>query len=181
KTNNRKADKHTGIYERKDLISLINTQKKQTGNRINPEDLELTKKALKLNDKTVGELVHNWSKIERVTAGEAIRPILLDELHKTKQMYIPVVSDADKDVVVGMLDLNHLNITSNSVIGDQMNQNVYFLNEDDNLSVAIKSMADSGSPVFIVRDKDQKPVGLITLKDVVKELTVVTTNTESDQ
>jgi len=61
---------HSGLYDKKDLISLIAKQKKQPDNRIDPSDLELIKKALKFGDKTVGEYGLTWSKAEKIFASD---------------------------------------------------------------------------------------------------------------
>lgn len=161
---------HTGIYDKKDLIKFLDNQKHQSDSRIDPSELELIKKVLKLSDKTVGDYCKSWSKIHHAQAHEVIGPILLDELHKSKQLFIPVVEDNQTKNVVGMIDINHLDIARAGEVKDLMNQNVLFLNEADTLKDALDAMATTAQPVFIVLDKKQRVFGMITLKEVINQL-----------
>jgi CBS domain containing-hemolysin-like protein len=166
----KKATIHTGIYSKKDLSSLIDNQKKQPDNRIRVEDLELIKKGLNLADKTVGDYCRTWSKINHARASDAAGPVLLDELHKSGQLYAPVVDDSDAKQVVGIIDLAQVDISKAGKIDEQMSESVYYLKEEDTLEEALAAMTKTGRPVFIVLDKKDRVYGMITLKEVLAEL-----------
>ncbi len=166
----RDSEAHTGIYSKRELISLINKQKRQPDNRINHIELDLVKNILKLKDKTVGQYAKNWSKIKTVLANDTIGPILLDELHKSKQLFIPVVNENEDQEVVGMINLSTIDISSARHISDLMDTNIEYLNEDDNLEDALKKISLTGYQVFIVLDKKQRVFGLITFNNIVNEL-----------
>lgn len=161
---------HTRIYDKKDLTKLIDLQKKQPDNRIDPKDLELIKNGLKLPNKTVSEYSRSWSKIHHTLAHEAMGPILLDELHKSGQMFVPVLEDSDTKKVIGMINLSSIDISRVGEVRDLMDQNVYYLSEDDSLVDALNAIVSTASPVFIVLDKKDRVTGMITLKDVLSQL-----------
>jgi CBS domain containing-hemolysin-like protein len=164
------SETHSGLYDKKDLINLISKQKKQLDNRIDPSDLELIKKALKFKDKTVGEYGLTWSKAEKMFASDSIGPVMLDEMHKSGQLFVPVLADNESKKLVGMIDLSRIDLSTAGTARDLMNQNLYYLNEDDSLYDALNALSTTGHPVFIVLDKKQRPFGLLTIKDVIKEL-----------
>lgn len=165
-----KPNNHTGLYDKQDLIKLIDLQKNQTDSKIAKEDLDLIKNGLKLADKTVGNYCISWSKIHHTLAHEAAGPILLDELHKSGQLYIPVLEDNQTKKVIGMINTGAIDIAKAGLVKDLMDNSVHYLNEDDSLLTAIKAITLTGSPVFVVLDKKQQPVGLITIKDIIGQL-----------
>lgn len=169
---------HTGLYERKDLLNLVSKQRKQVDSRISPDDLVLIKRGLKLTNKTVGQYCKLWSKLHHVLAHDAIGPILLDELHKTDQPFVPVIADSESKKVVGMIDTSSLDLTNSGQIKDIMDENIYYLNEDDSLSEALRAMANTTHSVFMVLDKKQRLLGMITLRDVLAELINLGTKTK---
>src|SRR5438132_7259837 len=44
------AENHTGLYEREDLIDLLEQQQRQSDSRISDEELEISKRALRFSD-----------------------------------------------------------------------------------------------------------------------------------
>ena len=161
---------HSGLYDRKDLVNLVSKQKKQPDNRIDPYDLDLIKKALNFKDKSVSDYSLTWSKVEKVFAGDSIGPVLLDEMHKSDQLFVPVLMDKESKKLVGMIDLSRIDLSTAGLVRDLMDQNLYYLNEDDTLYDALSAITKTGHPVFIVQDKKLRPFGLITIKDVIKEI-----------
>ncbi|MHB1864827.1 MAG: CBS domain-containing protein [Candidatus Saccharimonadales bacterium] len=168
---------HTKLYDKNDLIKLIDNQKHQPDNRIDTKDLELIKKGLKLSGKTVGSYSQSWAKIHHTLAHEAIGPILLDELHKSGQLFVPVLEDNQSQKVIGMINTSGIDISKTGEIKDIVDSNVNYLNEDDSLIDSINAVALTGSPVFIVLDKKQRITGLITIKDIISQLFTLETNT----
>lgn len=170
---------HTGIYERKDLLNLISKQKQQADSRIKPEDLRLVNRSLKLANKSVGQYCKTWPKLHHVLAKDAIGPVLLDELHKSKQLFVPVMQGSESKQVVGMVDTSSLDLSTTGQVRDIMVQNIYYLNEGDSLTEALNAMASTGHPVFMVLDKKQRIFGMITLSEVIAELVTLSTENKS--
>ena len=160
---------HTGIYDRQGLIDLIKKQKDQADSRINPDDLDLIIKGLKFKTKKVNLYAHTWSKIDHLKLGDSIGPVLLDEVHKKNQLFIPVLAEKGSHEVVGIVDVSRINLSQAKDLEDVMEPNTHYLNEEDTLGDALSAMVSTGSQVFIVVDKKKRPFGLITLKDVLSE------------
>lgn len=166
----KKPTNHSGLYDRQDLIDLINNQKQQADNRIRLEDLELVKRGLKLADKTVADYCQNWSKIQHVKSDESVGPVLLNDLHKSGQQFVPVVDVNEPKQVVGLINLASIDISSNARLADLMSRTVHYLNEADSLEDALAAMTDTSQPAYMVRDKKDRLFGMITLKDVMGQL-----------
>jgi CBS domain containing-hemolysin-like protein len=161
---------HTGVYDKKGLSELIDKQKAQQDNRISEQELNIIKKSIDLFDTKVSDVCLPWSKVKKITIIDPVGPILLDELHKSDQLLIPVTEDKGSKEIVGILNLNKLNITSKGIVSDSMDSTVYYLNEDDTLDNALKSFATTNYPLFIVVDDTEHYVGVLTFSSVVAEL-----------
>jgi CBS domain containing-hemolysin-like protein len=161
---------HTRLYDKDDLVGLINKQRAQPDSRISDRELEIIKNSLQLFETKVGPVCLGWSKVKTATSSDPIGPILLDELHKSKQVFIPVFDDEQKDSLIGVLNLNKLNLSSTGIIGDAMETTVYFINEDDHLADALQAFSATNSSVLFVVDAKERFVGLLTLVDVISRL-----------
>lgn len=161
---------HTGVYDKRDLIDLIDKQKTQNDNRISEEELNIIKRSIKLSETKVSQACLPWSKVKTISSTDPVGPILLDELHKSDQLLIPVTEDDKSKEVIGILNLNKLDLTSKGIVDDSMDRTVYYLNEDDTLDTALKSFAITNYPLFIVVDDKQHFVGTLSFNNIIERL-----------
>jgi CBS domain containing-hemolysin-like protein len=161
---------HTGVYDKAGLKDLLKRQKSQPDSRLSDNQLDIMIRSLDLDTTKVVAICLPWSKVKVIKEIEAIGPILLDELHKSSQSFIPVFEDAKKKNLVGILNMNKLTIDSRGIVSDCMDRNIYYLNEDDTLDEAIKAVAITNYPAFIVVDDQQHFVGLLSFNDIVEQL-----------
>src|SRR5205814_2381000 len=93
------AHHHTGLYDRDDLLELLNNQQAQTDNRIEKSELEIAAHALKFGDISIGERMTAWRKVQIVSLQDSLGPVVLDELHASGQSSFPVYDKNNKAVV----------------------------------------------------------------------------------
>lgn len=158
------------IYDQQDLINLVNRLKNQEGSRINPEQLEIIKNCLNLSSVKITDLAKPWSKVKTVTDDEAVGPVLLDELVKSEQQFIPVKNKNETKKVIGILDMGKLNINAQAKVSNYMDKVVYYLNEDDSLDIALHAFGQTNYPAFIIVDDKNRLTGLLTFKDLVSQI-----------
>ncbi|MDB5168842.1 MAG: hypothetical protein JWO41_198 [Candidatus Saccharibacteria bacterium] len=163
------APHHTGIFERDDLIGLIEQQQTQADNRLSDEELEIVKRALTFNEHTVSEVLIPRKEIKTVLADDTIGPILIDELHKGGQPFV-LVKDTPKGMVVGSLELNELGIHSVGKVKDHMDTKVYYLHEQDSLSEALHAFYATNHPLFVVVNGFGEYLGIITVEAIIGQL-----------
>jgi CBS domain containing-hemolysin-like protein len=82
---------HTGLYDKEDLLELLNNQNNQIDNRISEQDLKIAFGAITFGDKLVRDVMTPRRQITFVAASDAIGPLLMDELHKSGFSRFPVV------------------------------------------------------------------------------------------
>jgi len=160
---------HTGLFERDDVITLIEQQQWQADNRLSEEELEIIKRALSFDERYVGAILTSRKHVKTVLADDTIGPILFDELHKSGQGSV-LVKDKPKGQIVGTLEVEHLALRTTGRVRDVMSDKVYYLHENDNLSEALHAFFVTNHPVFIVTNSFEEFVGVVTVEQILHEL-----------
>lgn len=160
---------HTGIYEREDLLALIEQQQNQHDSRLSDEELEIAKRALSFDDYTVGDVLTSRKLLKTIKPSDTVGPILIDELHKTKQDYA-LVREKAKAPIVGSVAIRQLDISSTGQVSQVMNPTVYYLHENDRLSQALHAFFVTNQPMFMVVNEFEEFVGIISIEHVLKQL-----------
>lgn len=161
--------RHTGLFERGDLLELIEAQRTQHDNRLTPEELEIVSRALTFNDHTVGSALIPRAQVPTVLAGETVGPILIDELHRAGQEFV-LVQDKKDGQVIGTLEVGRLGLKSEGTIRDHMDGTVYYVHENDTLGEALHAFFVTNHPMFIVVNSFEEFVGILTVEDILRQL-----------
>jgi CBS domain containing-hemolysin-like protein len=163
--------RHTGLFERDDLLRLIEQQREQIDSRLSPEELEIARRALSFDQYTVGDVLTPRKDIKVVQASDTVGPILIDELHKSGQDYVLVRDGSEtKGPFVGTVAVNQLGLQSTGQVRDTMNDTVYYLHENDPLSEALHAFFVTNYSLFVVVNSAEDYVGVITIESVLRQL-----------
>jgi CBS-domain-containing membrane protein len=92
-----------------------------------------------------------------------------------------LVKDKPKGTIVGYLAFKDLNIKSNGQIKDIMQTKLAYLNENDNLSQALKAHTDTAHNFFVVLNSADEYVGIVTLSQILNELISSTKSQDKDE
>lgn len=160
---------HTGLFEREDLIELIESQQAQADNRLTLEELEIAKNALSFSDYKVADILTPRKKIKTILATDTIGPILIDELHKTGQDFV-LVRDKKNGMVVGTLEYKRLGLNSKGHVKDMMNPTVYYVHEQDSLGEALHAFFITNHALFIVVNSFEEYVGIVSVESILTKL-----------
>ncbi len=163
------AEAHTGIFEREDLLALIERQQHQVDSRLSPEELEIAKRALSFDDYKVADVFTSRKQIKIVQADDVIGAILIDELHQGGQAQV-LVRESPKGPFVGSLDFSHLDHHKSGKVKDVMTPTVYYIHENDNLSQALHAFFVTNHALFVVVNSFEEYVGIITLENMLRQL-----------
>jgi CBS domain containing-hemolysin-like protein len=160
---------HTGIFERGDLLELIERQQKQTDSRVTVEELEIAKRALSFDSFRVGDILTPRKNIQTVLADDTVGPILIDELHQSEQDFV-LVSETKKGAIVGTLKFQQLDLNSRGHVRNVMDPTVYYVHENDTLSEALHAFFVTNHPLFVVVNSFEEYLGIITVENMLKQL-----------
>lgn len=163
------APGHTKLYEREDLLDLIQRQQQQAENRLTFEELEIAKRALSFDDYSVGDILTPRKRIKTVLADDAIGPVLINELHQSGQDTV-LVQDKARGPIIGSLKFSQLDLASSGKVRDIMNPTVYYVHEKDSLGQALHAFFTTNHPLFVVVNSFEEYVGIITVQDILRQL-----------
>ena len=173
--------RHTGLYEREDIVKLLSLQQKQEDNRIDDFEIDLLKHVLDFDRLKVIDLMTPKSKVNAISVKETLGPIVLSELHKTNHTYFPVYENRTSNIV-GILGIASLGHSKNTISVDEvMNPSIYYVHEEQNLGEVLQVMIKTSQEIFIVINGDQEYVGIVTAREILKELVGETLTEEFDQ
>jgi CBS domain containing-hemolysin-like protein len=168
--NYRQITVHTGLFERDDLLALLNRQKEQPDSRIPHEELELLTHALTFGEKSVYDCMVPRREVRTVSADEAISPIFIRELHDSGHSRFPVHDEKD-DQFIGTLYLKDLiNLKATGKVRDVMEHAVYYVHEEYPLEQALHAFLKTKHHLFIVVNKFEEYVGIITIEDILEQI-----------
>ena len=165
----RYAKPHTGIYQRSDLIELIERQELQSDNRLAVSELAIATRALHFPDRKLADIMIPRKSIRIISGNDTIGPILIDEIHKSGQS-VALVRDTPKGPITGWLQFKDLNINTSGLVSDMMSSKVYYLHESDSLSEALHAFIVTNQSLFIVVNNAEENVGVITVQKILEQL-----------
>lgn len=161
---------HTGLYERDDLLKLIEAQKRQPDSRIPFETLELLAHALTFGDKLVSDCMVPRRMVRMVSADQAISPVIIRELHDSGFSRFPVYQDKPEHIV-GTLYLRKLtSLKHTGLVREMMQQAVYYVHEEHPLEQVLDAFLKTQHHLFIVVNSFEEFVGIITIEDILEQI-----------
>lgn len=163
------TDSHTGLYERDDLLELIEQQQGQEDSRFSDSELEIAKRALSFSDYTVGEIMTPKKSVKSVNVDSIVGPVLIDELHKSKQDYI-LVRESPKGDFIGTLAYKSFGLHSSGKVKEYMSTDIYYVHENDNLDEALQTFFATNRPLFVVLNNAEEYIGVVTIASILRQL-----------
>lgn len=159
------------LYEKDDLLELLQNQKSVPSNRIEAAELDLARHVLTFGDKKVSNYMIPRKKVHMVSSEEPVGPILLSELHDSGFTYFPVLNKKD-DTIVGTLLLKDLvEKRATGVVSNVMSPAVYYVNFDASLEQVLDAFTKTKHHMFIVVNDAVEIVGAITIQAVLEQVT----------
>lgn len=161
---------HTGIYDRQDLINLLEQQQVQPDNRIEKAELEIALHALKFGDDTVAQHTVPRRVVKAVSVDEPLGPIIMNELHSSGHSRFPVYENK-QDNIIGTLYLRDIvRAKSSGTLRKLMKPEVSYIHEDQSLYDALQAILRTHRQLFIVVNSFEEYVGIITIEDVLETI-----------
>jgi len=162
---------HTGLYDSADLIELLQWQKDQPDSRIPTIELNMAQSVLNFGDRLVSDILIPRQKVHTVNISDHISPVLIDELHKSGLSFFPVY-ESKKDNIVGTLFIGDLidQAKTDQLVKHIMRPAVYYVHEDFNLLKVFKAFLKTHHHLFIVVNKFEEFVGVVSIENVVSQI-----------
>lgn len=162
---------HTGLYEKEDLLDLINIQAEQHDSRVSEEELKLMRNALTFGDKIIRDVMVPIKSATTVSTNDAIGPILMTELHKKGHSSFPVHPEGKKQEIIGTLYLRDLiDFKGDGRVKDVMRSKVYYIHDEEPLDQALQLFLKNKHHLFVVTNNFEDIVGVVAIEDILEQL-----------
>jgi len=153
-------------------IKMIITEGKEQG-IIDKVEKEIVFRALKYNDIFVKDIMKIKEEVDFLNIKSDTKQIL-ENIKKYKYTRIPVFEN-NKDNVVGILNIKDIILELENTKNIEIELNkcirpVIFIQKKDRITNAFKLMQVNNQVILIVRDENEKVVGIITMEDIIEKL-----------
>lgn len=161
---------HTGLYEKSDLVELLEKQKIQSDNRIPASEIELLQHALQFGDQLVSDALVPQRVVKTVAAADAVGPVLMDELSRSGHSRFPVY-DGKHSNIIGILYLHDLvSAKHGGTVAEVMNRKLTYVHEDFTLYQVLQAFLKTKRHLFLVVNGFEELVGIITIEDILEQM-----------
>ncbi len=161
---------HSGLYEKEDLVALLQQQKDQVDNRIPKHDLELLERAAQFDDRQAADILIPMSRAKLVKADDDLGPILLGELHDSGQHSFLVYDETPEHVVGTLFLRDAVSAREGGKVRDLMHHKLCYVHEDFTLRHVLKAFSHTGESMVVVINAFEEPVGVIGLEQLLTQL-----------
>lgn len=161
---------HTALYQKEDLLELLERQKQQTDNRMSRQEIDIASHALTFGSKLVRDIFIPQSQVVSVNVNDTIGPILMGELHKSGHSRFPAY-DGKKQNIVGMLYLHDLlDKTHGGQVKEVIQKPVNYVHEEQTLYQTLQAFLNTKRHLFVVVNRFEEIIGIITIEDVLEQI-----------
>lgn len=160
------------VIKKKEIDLLIAQQEQLKGSDIDKDDYVLISRGLKFGDQIVEKHMNPMSKTFLIEKTAKLTPKLINLIHSKGHSRIPVYSQT-KDRIVGILyakDLITLDPEDDLPVTKIMRKNIDYVRDINKLDTVLEKFKHEKKHLFIVRNKNDKVIGIITLEDVLEEI-----------
>lgn len=159
-------------YSPKTLKDFLQIIKNTPFSVLSEEDRATIASSISFRERRVASIMLPKDKITFVYEHDFLGPLMLDQLYKSGYSHFPVLS-SDGRQIVGVLHtetLNSLEIRTTERAAKFIDKKVYYLRSDYTLEKAMAAFLRTGSPFFVVVNKQGQVVGLLTYKMLISGL-----------
>lgn len=158
------------IFTREELTHLVDEHAREISSGIDVDESRIVSGALQYSTLTAMEVMTPLEEVVSVEADDTIDASLLSRLKRLGHSRFPVHDPHSSDYigVLYMKDLlgEDLPVPVMHVYRDR----IFDIPHDTPLDTALSRLIQTKSHLFLVRDDDEKPIGIITLEDVIEQI-----------
>jgi CBS domain containing-hemolysin-like protein len=163
--------KSTAAYTPKTKQELIDLLARAPKEVLSNDEREVIATAMSFSSKPVSSVMLPKSKMTFVHENDFLGPLTLSNLYKSGFEHFPVIGASGR--ITGLLhtkELNSLQVKETDRALKYLDENVYYVRNDHTLEMALAAFLRTNCHFFIVIDRSENPIGLITYKMVAEAM-----------
>jgi CBS domain containing-hemolysin-like protein len=165
----RVAEHDQRLESEEQLVHMVES----AGNVLSNEQQRLIKRSLHWPSMTVDDVMTRVEDIVTVGKSELLGPLVLNDLHKSGHQRFPVISK-DVDHILGQVNITELleiDAGKKSQTAETVMTPIHVrLHAETDLPQALQKMLAHPGQLGLVVDSNDKSIGLVTIRDVLKAL-----------
>lgn len=153
------------------LAEFLNVIKRTPYSVLSQRERQVIATAMSFAHTKVEDIMLPPQRITYVHDTELIGPLTLDRLYRSGHQHFPVLDSRNKIVgVIHTTSLNNLEIKESSRADEILDRKVYYLRADYTLTQALAAFLRTNCYFFLVVDRFERIVGMVTYQTFVKYL-----------
>lgn len=156
-------------YTPKTKAELIEVLARTPKDVLSDEERDIVTAAMSFSSRPVSSVMLDKDKMTFVHENDFLGPLMLDKLYKSGFEHFPVVGTSGR--ITGLLhtkELNSLEIKETDRAVKYLDENVYYIRDDHTLEMALAAFLRTNCHFFVVINRSEKPVGLLTYEQVAE-------------
>lgn len=153
---------------KEELILLL---KRTPESVLSKDERKTISSVMSFSEKPVSRVMLPREKMTFVHEHDFLGPLMLDKLYKSGFEHFPVVGASGR--ITGLIhtkELNSLKVQDNDRAVKYLDENIYYILSSHTLEMALAAFMRTNCYFFLVIDKSQDVVGLITYKMVLESM-----------
>jgi CBS domain containing-hemolysin-like protein len=127
-------------------------------------------RALAFDDRQAADILQPHNSQHFVDADDTIGPILLDQLHKSKQSSFLVYKDMKENIIGSLSMRDAVAAKHDGRVFDLVRYDLMFVHEDFSLRQVMTAFQRTAQPIAVVINSFEEFVGIITFESLLNEL-----------
>ena len=159
------------VYKPKTKEELIELLARTPKDVLSKEERKIIATAMSFSEKPVKSIMIPKDEITFVHENDFLGPLTLSRLYESGFEHFPVIGASGR--ITGLLhteELNSLQIKETDRALKYLDENVYYIRDDHTLEMALAAFLRTNCHFFIVIDRTEKPVGLITYEMIAENM-----------
>jgi metal transporter CNNM len=159
------------VYSKKELVKIIEEHEDLPQSDLDADEEKILKGGLSFSDKKVADIMTPRAHIAALPAGKKINKKNMAEITASGHSRIPVY-EKTLDAVVGILYLKDLvrGRAFNTSVGAAARKNIIFVDPNKPLDELLNDFRRTRNHLFVVKNKLDRVVGIVTIEDVIEEI-----------
>lgn len=157
------------IQSKEELLEILHHNADEF-DHVSRDELKIAENALLFGEKLVGEYMTPLSAVKFLSINEILTPIVLDEMHDSGHSRFPVYEGDNQNIVGTLFMKDALMGIATKPVRDVMRQDVYYINEQQDLDHALQAFIKTKHHLFVVVNEFEDVVGVISIEDVIEQI-----------
>jgi len=160
------------IYSKQELVKIIEAHEDSKFSDIDEDEEKLVRGALSFSDKKVSKIMTPIKDVVMLNGANLFNENTIHSISSSGHSRIPVFKRT-KNNIIGLLyvkDLVGKEEDESLILEDVMRPGVLSVEHNTHLDDLLNSFKKSRKHLYVARDRKGKPVGIVTIEDVLEEI-----------